>query len=198
MLDAGIKTPALLDELESHLRDDVQQRMKSGGGAQEAFEGAAQCMGLARALTTEFKKVGATPQALQRLMVFIGLALTAFILCMSGFTFWYLGMSLAEQIVAYCAVACSLVVAGGWRYAVPFLPVLPNKRARNIVGAACILAGFVCSNLFGNFVLPHFERQLEGRVPAIGFWLVFPIAVGFGLAGGIQEAARRRRATTVS
>ncbi len=128
-------------------------------------------------------------------MVFIGLVLTAFILGMSGFTFWYLGMSLGERIVGFSAVISSLLVAGGWRYAVPFLPALPNKRTINIVGSACILLGFVCSNLFCNFVLPHFERQLEGRIPAIGFWAVFPIAIGFGLACGIQEAASRRRAT---
>jgi len=30
MLDAGIKTPVPLDELEIHLREEIEQRMKSG------------------------------------------------------------------------------------------------------------------------------------------------------------------------
>ena len=56
MLDAGIKTPALLRELESHLRDEVEQQTKSGLDGQKAFEIAAQQMGQASALKNEFKK----------------------------------------------------------------------------------------------------------------------------------------------
>jgi hypothetical protein len=89
-------------------------------------------------------------------------------------------------------VISSLLVAGGWRYAVPLLPVLRNKRTRNIIGPACILSGFVCSNLFCNFILPHFDRRLDGQTPAAVFWAVLPIAIGFGLACGVQEAARRQ------
>ncbi len=45
MMAAGVKAPVPLEELESHLRDDVQQQMKSGTGAQEAFEAAVQRIG---------------------------------------------------------------------------------------------------------------------------------------------------------
>jgi hypothetical protein len=38
MLAAGIKTPALLDELESHLREDVKCEMKAGSNEREAFD----------------------------------------------------------------------------------------------------------------------------------------------------------------
>src|SRR6267154_3427870 len=38
MLAAGIKTPVTLDELESHLRDDVEQQVQSGWEVQPAFE----------------------------------------------------------------------------------------------------------------------------------------------------------------
>ena len=37
MLAAGIKTPVPLEELESHLREDVEQQMRSGFSEQEAF-----------------------------------------------------------------------------------------------------------------------------------------------------------------
>jgi hypothetical protein len=39
MLAAGIRTPVPLDELENHLREDVEQQMRSGLSAQQAFEG---------------------------------------------------------------------------------------------------------------------------------------------------------------
>ena len=58
MLGAGIKAPALLDELESHLREDVERRMKSGLSVQEAFDTAVQRIGQASALKAEFAKVG--------------------------------------------------------------------------------------------------------------------------------------------
>src|SRR5215831_17706302 len=58
MRSAGLKTPTLLDELESHLRDEVEQQMRSGLSAQQAFETAIQRIGQARALKTEFAKAG--------------------------------------------------------------------------------------------------------------------------------------------
>jgi len=58
MLDAGIKTPVPLEELESHLREDVEQQVRSGVSAQRAFEISVQRIGQANALNGEFKKVG--------------------------------------------------------------------------------------------------------------------------------------------
>ena len=58
MLVAGIKTPVPLDELESHLRDEIEQQMKSGLNEQEAFNSAVQKIGRAGLLKTEFKKAG--------------------------------------------------------------------------------------------------------------------------------------------
>ena len=37
MLAAGIKTPVPLEELESHLREDITQQIQSGLSAQQAF-----------------------------------------------------------------------------------------------------------------------------------------------------------------
>ena len=66
MLAAGIKTPVPLNELESHLRDDVEQQMRSGLSAQQAFEAAVQGIGQAAVLECEFDKVGGTKQAQAR------------------------------------------------------------------------------------------------------------------------------------
>ncbi len=66
MLAAGIKTPVPLDELEGHLRDDVEQQMRSGLSAQQAFEAAVQGIGQAALLESEFDKVGRMKQAQTR------------------------------------------------------------------------------------------------------------------------------------
>lgn len=60
MLAAGIKTPVPLEELESHLRDEIERQMKSGLSAQPAFAAAVQRIGQAHVLKREFKKVERT------------------------------------------------------------------------------------------------------------------------------------------
>lgn len=57
MLAAGIKTPVPLDELENHLREEIEQQMKSGLKEQEAFKSAVQRMGQADTLKAEFAKI---------------------------------------------------------------------------------------------------------------------------------------------
>jgi hypothetical protein len=58
MAAGGIKTSDLLNELESHLRDDVDRRMQSGLPVEQAFEAAVRQMGPVGALNTEFDKLG--------------------------------------------------------------------------------------------------------------------------------------------
>ena len=60
MLAAGIKTPVPLDELEIHLREEIEQQIKSGLNAQQAFAAAVQQIGQANRLKREFKKVERT------------------------------------------------------------------------------------------------------------------------------------------
>lgn len=56
MLAAGIKTPVPLEELESHLREDIEEQMNSGSDAQRAFEVAVHRLGPTTALKSEFQK----------------------------------------------------------------------------------------------------------------------------------------------
>lgn len=60
MLAAGIKTPVPLEELEVHLREGIEQRMKAGQDAHAAFAMAIREMGLTEVIKTEFKKVDET------------------------------------------------------------------------------------------------------------------------------------------
>lgn len=57
MLAAGIKMPVPLEELESHLRDEIERQMKSGLKEQDAFNFAAHKFGECNNLKREFSKV---------------------------------------------------------------------------------------------------------------------------------------------
>jgi hypothetical protein len=60
MLADGIKTPVPLEELESHLREDIERQMKSGSNEQKAFEVSIQRIGQPQAIKREFKKMERT------------------------------------------------------------------------------------------------------------------------------------------
>src|SRR5690348_10268637 len=57
MVAAGINAREVLDELESHLRDDIEQRARQGQTVQAAFDAAAQALGQTGVLRQEFAKV---------------------------------------------------------------------------------------------------------------------------------------------
>lgn len=56
MLAAGIKTPVPLEELESHLREEIERQMKTGLSEQRAFEISVRHIGQPQLLNSEFKK----------------------------------------------------------------------------------------------------------------------------------------------
>jgi hypothetical protein len=57
MIRGGIKTPAVLDELESHLREEVQNQLRSGAAAEQAYALAVERLGVAGSLKQEFEKL---------------------------------------------------------------------------------------------------------------------------------------------
>ena len=60
MLAAGIKSPVPLEELETHLREDVEEWMHSGVTAQQAFETTVRQIGQGEMLQPEFARAGET------------------------------------------------------------------------------------------------------------------------------------------
>ncbi len=56
MLAAGIKAPVPLEELENHLREEIERQTNLGLNAQSAFEISARQIGQPKALNNEFKK----------------------------------------------------------------------------------------------------------------------------------------------
>ena len=79
MLAAGIQTPVPLEELELHLREEIEQQMQAGLSASEAFGIAVKKIGQAPELKREFRKVSA-PMEIPKIIqlagtIFVALAL---------------------------------------------------------------------------------------------------------------------------
>src|SRR5438046_458845 len=77
MAAQAVKSREILEELESHLRDDVEAQMKSGMSAQEGFEAAVERIGQPRALQREFIKTGDRKWLLRRTLKAFFIAIPA-------------------------------------------------------------------------------------------------------------------------
>jgi len=77
MRAVGVKNPEIVDELESHLREDMARRMQSGESEEQAFENAVQGVGQASLLQHEFAKL--SPKKWAWLRQFKGTMAGAFI-----------------------------------------------------------------------------------------------------------------------
>jgi Clp amino terminal domain, pathogenicity island component len=81
MVAAGLQKGGALDELESHLREDIEQQIQAGLTTQEAFESAVGRIGGAEALKAEFAKVSRRTGFLGMLKGFL---LVMLLLCSLG------------------------------------------------------------------------------------------------------------------
>src|SRR4051812_39318173 len=66
MAAGGVNSPEVLDELESHLRDDLERQMQSGSSEEQAFQAAVHQIGQAGVLKKEFKRAGGLKGAFPR------------------------------------------------------------------------------------------------------------------------------------
>jgi hypothetical protein len=189
MTAGGIKNPAVLDELESHLREDVERQVRAGMEAEKAFVAAVQKIGPANALKKEFKK-SAGANVIEKMMIALAVLFVAFGIFLSSVTVILCYLTMAERVIGFAAMGISILIACSWRRLTPYLPVIREKRKRSISGIACLLGGFGLATLYVQAVVPHFVHGLDRILPAMGFWALFPIAIGFGLASGLEHAAR--------
>lgn len=153
MLAAGIKMPAPLEELEGHLREEVERRVKSGVNSQRAFEIAAEKIGSPLVLKTEFKKV---PDPLE--IRFVKLAGIACAVVGTLFLLWtaYVAMFIHEANWASRAFSLFAIAAiiFSWRHAGKFLPAIRHPNTRVAAGLVSCVAGFGGTLVFIRQVLP--------------------------------------------
>jgi hypothetical protein len=79
LLTAGLKTPALVEELESHLRNEIERQMKSGVNSQRAFQEAVQQIGAPDALRNEFQRANALTVGQKKPIAIVGGVLTGLV-----------------------------------------------------------------------------------------------------------------------
>jgi len=201
MQAAGLKTPVPLDELESHLRDDIETQMRSGADTQQAFEAAVRRIGQAGRLRTEFEKAGETRRARERKLMcavivgfacFYSLFVGACILFKLGS---FSGVNLKQQMSAAAATVLTVILMVSGCFAHRFLPPVPHRRTRMGIYAAGGALLLIWLSVFYHLIMTRFELGLDQLVVAI-LWAWVPMGVFCGVIQGLEEAARRKSAMT--
>jgi hypothetical protein len=193
MLAAGIKTPVPLEELEIHLREEIERQMKLGANTTDAFGIATQKIGNANALQNEFKKVAASKVVRHwRFFERFFLASTLLIpLIVAGQAFIFKSdvfseMNSGQQIsVSAAAMVFSLCAWAMWRGHQKF-PALRTRQIRDAV-----LVPVVFWVLISAFVIiPRFNFT-EVQTALASMWALAPFGILIGWAWGFATAARK-------
>ena len=199
MLAAGINTPVPLEELESHLCDEIEQQLKSGLSEQTAFEISVQQIGPAQTVQSEFEKVEATEEERKwkEGQIWSGAILGSLQLIVIGAVIFNSPMTLGQRMSGLAAIATSfLLVAAVRRLGCRYFPVIRAQRTRTatvfISGIVPVIAWF---GVFARFFLINHEFPF-GRWLAAWLWASGPPLGAFlGLIWGAEYAARKRIAT---
>jgi hypothetical protein len=176
MAAGGIKNAAVLDELESHVRDDVEQQMRGGATAERAFQEAVQRVGTSAELNQEFAKVSRPQPRLSR---------TTVLLCCAGFALfvflvetWLLmesEISAAERSLGVGLVFAISCYIGGLPYLNRMWPGVRGWALRRAIATVCNFAAvaWVCLLLLstvGVVLVP------SGIILSVVCWSLFAAA----------------------
>ncbi len=171
MISAGIKSPGVLDELESHVREDVEQQMRSGATAEQAFRAAVQRVGAAENLKVEFAKVirpGARlSHSTMRACCF---AVAAFVFAVETWTLLIYDITVPERVFGLGLVA----LIAGFIGALPDLnrllgPGLRGRSLREAIITVCNCAAVVWVGLLF-LSLGHIDPLRLGIVASTVCW----------------------------
>ena len=195
MLAAGVKTPAPLEELECHLREDVEQQAKAGLSEAEAFTGAVQKIGEAQAVKKEFEKVEETANVrLRKFMdIFVMGFATVFPLWMGHGVYFKTGgfsqATASERNSALAAVALFALLLWGGRLGYRLLPAIRSKRTGHVLFGSSVASVIIWWVVFLNLIVPRYDFTCGEFIPVFLWGFLTPAGLAFGLCWG-REAAR--------
>jgi hypothetical protein len=183
MAAAGVHPAEVLDELESHLRDDVAEQVRSGADAGQAFAAAVRRLGPAGALREEFTKGDRASLRRPRRRFLRGVCFisAAGVFVINTWTLLEYDLGAAERLAGLCAVVfVALYVAS-----VPFLPGLLSRAAwvrfmATVKIASLLLALVPVWALLTALGIIRFDA---GIVPSTVIWLLYA-AVAMSLFPG--------------
>ena len=205
MLAAGVQSPVPLDELENHLREEMEQQMKAGVTESEAFQIAATIIGQPQTVRGEFNKIASAPN--DRSWKFKEAAL---LISNTLFPLWVVGtifrfkpgpfsaLTGGQQTSAFAAVVLFGLLGWSGRFGYRMLPVVRTPKIRATIGIACAISVGLWWIVFLNVIVPYYNSTVGQFTVAFLWGFLTPAGVMNGLVWGIETAARKDVAAAVS
>ena len=177
MLAAGIKSPVPLEELEIHLREEIERQMKSGLPKQEAFEISARRIGRPETLRSEFMKAARPDKAqLRRRAGYVYAATLAFYSSAASLAILKQDATLGQRLLGFSAVLTTVLsVYLAWRIVPRLTPVI-GQKFHGVAGMLGGISGAVWFVAFVYLILPRFDFTPGQLVVAI-LWATLPTLV---------------------
>jgi len=195
---AGIKTPVPLEELESHLRDEIEQQSKAGRSEAEAFAAAVRTIGPARAVEGEFRKLADGKDALRWRFIEIGFGLFASVipLCLCFQVLYPPARSAADltpgqQWSGILAMLTFAALAWGGRLSYKWFPVVRVKRARTNALLALVPLWWI---IFMVCIVPRHDFTMGQFLVAFLWAFMSPGGTMIGFSWGMEAAVRKQNA----
>lgn len=188
MRSAGIKSSELLDELETHLREEMVRQTRSGLNEQEAFEFSVRQIGQASLLKAEFEKTEMNePRERKIARAFLVLGALTYLLC-GMFGLLNAEMTANTRLLGFAAIAVSILFLSGAPYLPRLLPVLMQWRPRLAVQIGMAFTAVVWLLIYVYLVLPLFDCTI-GQLVVATLWALAPWMIVGGVTHAMEAAA---------
>jgi hypothetical protein len=198
MLVAGIATPVPLEELENHLREDIDAQVRDGAMPEQAFASAIKRIGDPGPLIKEFAQANDSATARRRNLKRLGsiIAGTAFAYS-TVFVIWLIEWRLgkiqiapAEWLLVFGSMAATLSFGFTGRYFAKFLPTITGQWWQ----ALAIVAGIFAVAALFRIVWAFLPLSSLVQAQIVILWTLSPL-LGFGnlAAGWIERCAAERK-----
>ena len=195
MLAAGIKTPVPLEELEIHLREEIQRQTKAGRNETEAFQCAVQSVGSARMIQNEFERVEEIEAERQWKdgLIWSGAILGLLQLILIGAVLFNAEMTLGQRVSGLAAIATSFVLVGVGRVSHRIFPANRLQRAKSVlIFILGDLPGMIWIVIFYCFFLLGHEFPFGHYLATLLWANCPPLTIFLGLIWGSLIAARNK------
>jgi hypothetical protein len=179
----------VIDELESHLREEIMRQIESGSSAADAFEYAMRRIGPAGMLKAEFERAQELPEA--GLRKWAGIAYTTEIVAYTLLQIRQLARSAptdGELRLGIAALVVTMVLAySGWRWVPSLWSLIASQRVRRCLGIGGCIAGPAWLVVFALWILPRFDFT-PGGFAVVLLWALMPLVTLPTLLVGMEQA----------
>jgi hypothetical protein len=194
MRAGGIKSPAALEELEAHLREEIERHVSAERGEEAAFAAAVRSIGPAHALGEEFAKVEGAREARQWqlfenlfLGAVVGMPLMVGCMALVIRNGTFADMTAGQKGFSLAAAAAFSLLAMGMRWSCGRFPVVRTNRIRDAV-LVPVLA-WVLAMAF--IYLPRCELTVA-QSGVVALWTFAPFGIVIGWLWGNATAERHK------